>query len=119
MGGEPVTHQELRHNILVYFGFILAIFVGSWLFLIATEPVATWNGMEENKLIDSASAVAATLNNIGPGLGTVGATENYAHFSWHSKLLFTWLMMLGRVEVFVILCSGYPIRNAIDGRPEA
>ncbi len=108
MGGEPVTHQNLRHNILVYFAFILAIFVGSWLFLIATEPDATWNGRVENKLIDSASAVAAMLNNIGPGLGTVGPTKNYAHFTWHSKLLFTWLMMLGRVEVFVILCLFVP-----------
>ena len=31
-------------------------------------------------MIDSASAVAATLNNIGPGLGIVGATQNYAKF---------------------------------------
>ncbi len=108
MGGEAITHQELRHNILVYFGFIIAIFVGSWLFLIATEPVATWNGVDDNKLIDSASAVAATLNNIGPGLGTIGATQNYGHFTWHSKLLFIWLMMLGRVEIFVILCLFVP-----------
>ena len=57
----------------------------------------------EHKLIDTASAIAATLNNIGPGLGTVGATQNYGHFS-PSKLLFVWLMMLGRVEVLVILC---------------
>jgi trk system potassium uptake protein TrkH len=48
--------------------------------------------------------VAATLNNIGPGLGTVGATQNYGHFGPLTKLLFTWLMMLGRVEIFVILC---------------
>jgi len=57
----------------------------------------------KNKLIDSASAVAATLNNIGPGLGTVGATQNYASFSPLTKSLFIWLMMLGRLEVFPIL----------------
>ena len=55
-----------------------------------------------------ASAVAATLNNIGPGLGTVGATRNYAHFSWWSKFLFLWLMMLGRLELFSILVLFVP-----------
>ncbi len=57
----------------------------------------------DEKLLDCASAVAATLNNIGPGLGVVGATQNYAKFSQGSKLLFVWLMMLGRVEVYSVL----------------
>ncbi|WP_153558622.1 TrkH family potassium uptake protein [Roseimaritima sediminicola] len=57
----------------------------------------------DEKLLDSASAVAATLNNIGPGLGVVGATKNYAGFSQGAKLLFVWLMMLGRVELFSVL----------------
>ena len=47
--------------------------------------------------------MAATLNNIGPGLGTVGATQNYAPFSAATKLLFATLMMIGRLEVFVVL----------------
>ena len=60
-------------------------------------------GTLDEKLLDSASAVAATLNNIGPGLGVVGATRNYAGFSQHGKLLFVFLMMLGRVEIYCIL----------------
>ena len=107
LGGEPVN-QELRHSILVYFGFILVIFVGAWLFVAATEPDGIWSDQTDNKLIDSCSAVISTLNNIGPGLGTVGATQNYGHFTWHSKLLFILLMMIGRVEVFVILCLFVP-----------
>jgi len=80
--------------------------------LVTIEPDSTWTeyteaGAEvtsvEHKLIDSASGVAATLNNIGPGLGTVGAKRNYSHFSQQAKALFTFLMMLGRLEVFVIL----------------
>ena len=62
----------------------------------------------DEKLLDSASAVAATLNNIGPGLGVVGATKNYANFSQGAKLLFVWLMMLGRVEIFSVLVLVYP-----------
>jgi trk system potassium uptake protein TrkH len=87
----------------------MIIFVGSWLFLVALEPDATWGSKLDHKLVDSASATAATLNNIGPGLGTVGATQNYGHFSPPSKLLFTWLMMLGRLELFSILVLFSPV----------
>ena len=103
LGGEAVN-QELRHSILVFFAFITVLFLGSWLFMLATEPDGAWKDQPHNKLLDSSSAVISTLNNIGPGLGTVGATQNFGHFTWHSKLLFIVLMMIGRVEVFVILC---------------
>ena len=103
LGGKAIDDDGLRRNILVYFVVVAAIFLVSWLLVVGFEPNATWAGQEQHKLIDSASAVAATLNNIGPGLGTVGATQNYGHFSATSKLLFTVLMMLGRVEVFAIL----------------
>jgi trk system potassium uptake protein TrkH len=95
--------------------------------LITFEPNSTWGFTEaaamettddlsqqlrrstlDEKLLDSASAVAATLNNIGPGLGVVGATQNYAGFSQGAKLLFVWLMMLGRVEVFSVLVLFFP-----------
>ncbi len=103
--------EELRTSIPMYFAAILVIFVFSWMAVVTFEPDATWTGQGrpiEDKLIDSASGVAATLNNIGPGLGTVGATQNYAHFSQLSKLLFTFLMMVGRLEVYVILVLFVP-----------
>lgn len=103
LGGRPVEDAELRRSILVYFGLILVIFVFSWMFIVAVEPDITWGTTIEHKLIDSATGVAATLNNIGPGLGTVGATQNYGHFSPLTKLLFVWLMMIGRLEIFAIL----------------
>jgi trk system potassium uptake protein TrkH len=103
LGNQVIRDVELRKNILVYFGLILIIFVTSWIFLVAVEPDVTWGMDIENKLIDSASGVAATLNNIGPGLGTVGATQNYTNFSPVSKVLFVWLMMIGRLEIYAIL----------------
>ena len=111
LGGEPVEQQELRKNVLVYFALILAIFVASWLFTITFEPDSTWSDyghQKEHKLIDAAGCVAATLNNIGPGLGVIGATKNYANFQWYTKILFIWLMMLGRLEIFVILVLFVP-----------
>jgi trk system potassium uptake protein TrkH len=108
IGGTSIDDPQLAHSIVVYFSMILAIFVFAWLLLITFEPNSTWGDTAsestlDEKLLDSASAVAATLNNIGPGLGVVGATQNYAEFSQGSKLLFVWLMMLGRVEVYSVL----------------
>ena len=114
VGGEAVEDQNLRKNILVYFSLMLLIFVSSWMFLITTEPDETWarggTGAEnmDHKLIDSASGVAATLNNIGPGLGTVGAKQNYYHFTPWAKILFVWLMMVGRLEIFAVLVLFMP-----------
>ncbi len=53
-------------------------------------------------IVTAATAAAATLGNIGPGLNLVGAVENYAFFdSWH-KALMVLLMWLGRLEVYSI-----------------
>ncbi|MCA9240776.1 MAG: TrkH family potassium uptake protein, partial [Planctomycetales bacterium] len=111
LGGVAIPDQEVRKQILLYFGLVTFIFMLSWLLLVGFEPDATWTDHGHslgNKLIDCASAVAATLNNIGPGLGTVGATQNYAVFSPFAKLLFTFLMMLGRLELFAILVLAMP-----------
>jgi trk system potassium uptake protein TrkH len=103
LGGQVVEDKDLRKTILVYFGLVIVIFMASWITVVTIEPDSTWGETIEHKLIDSASGVAATLNNIGPGLGTVGATQNYTYFSPSVKLLFTLLMMLGRLELFTIL----------------
>jgi len=111
LGGKPVEDQSLRKNILVYFSLVMVIFALSWLFTISFEPNSTWTDEGhkiEHKLIDAASCVAATLNNIGPGFGVIGATKNYTNFSAPTKLLFTWLMMIGRLEIYVILVLFLP-----------
>ena len=111
LGGQPIEEQILRKDILVYFGLILGIFAAGWIFTISVEPDSTWTDYGHNcehKLIDAASCVAATLNNIGPGYGVIGTTKNYTNFTAPSKLLFIWLMMLGRLELFVIIVLFVP-----------
>jgi trk system potassium uptake protein TrkH len=103
LDGKATDDQTLRHSILVYFALMLALFLIGLVIVTAFEPNTTWGVDHDNKLIDSASAVTATLNNIGPGLGIVGATQNYSNFSFLSKSLFVLLMMLGRLEIFPIL----------------
>lgn len=54
-------------------------------------------------LVSSFSAVAATLGNIGPGLGIVGPLGNFGSFSVLSKLVFSFCMILGRLEILPVL----------------
>lgn len=49
------------------------------------------------------SAVTATLNNIGPGLGNVGPMGNFSGFSNLSKIVLMFNMLMGRLEIFPIL----------------
>jgi trk system potassium uptake protein TrkH len=55
------------------------------------------------KLDTSLGAVAATLGNIGPGIGKVGPVENYAHIPEFGKWFLSFLMLLGRLELFTVL----------------
>ena len=54
------------------------------------------------------SSVIATLMNIGPGFGTIGPSENYAHISAIGKWFLSWNMLVGRLEMFSALVVFYP-----------
>lgn len=65
--------------------------------------------LEPTMDIDSCvSAVAATLFNIGPGLGTVGPTQNFAHLGQGTMAFLSWLMLVGRLEFFAVLVLFVP-----------
>ena len=51
----------------------------------------------------SFTSIAATINNIGPGLGTVGPYGGYSAFSIPSKWVFVFDMIAGRLEIFPML----------------
>jgi trk system potassium uptake protein TrkH len=111
LGGQVVENEEIRKDVLVYFGLVILIVVGSWMLLDVLEPDEHWSQLghqRHEKLIDCASGIAATLNGVGPGLGVIGAVENYSHFQPASKLLFALLMLLGRLELFVVLVLFLP-----------
>ncbi len=54
------------------------------------------------------TAVIACMNNIGPGLGAVGPTGNFSGFSDFGKLLLSFDMLAGRLELFPMLVLFYP-----------
>jgi len=54
------------------------------------------------------TAVAATLGNVGPGLGTVGPAENFAHLPAAAKWILSLCMLLGRLELYTVLVLCIP-----------
>ncbi len=54
-------------------------------------------------IITATSAVAATLNNIGPGLAKVGPTQNFGWLPDFSKLVLTFCMLAGRLELYTVV----------------
>ncbi len=54
-------------------------------------------------LVTSVSTVISSLSNIGPGVGTIGPTENFAHIPGVGKWLLSFLMLVGRLEIYTVL----------------
>ena len=92
MNGKVVEHSVIR-SINVYMAAYILIYVLSLLIISIDNMDYTTNF----------TAVAATINNIGPGLAGVGPTRNFGDFSVISKLVLTLDMLIGRLEIFPIL----------------
>ena len=97
MDDKPIEHEVVR-SANVYFITYMIIFVVSVFCLT----------FENKDLITIFTAVAATFNNIGPGLEMVGPTANFAHFSDFSKLIMIFDMLAGRLELFPLLMLFHP-----------
>lgn len=97
LGDAPVD-REVMQAILGFF----AVFIG--IFVIATA-LMTATGLD---LVSAAGAVIATLSVVGPGFGSVGPAENYAHIIPFGKSVLIFCMLLGRLELFTILVLFFP-----------
>lgn len=89
---EIVSARILTH-ILVFLLIYLAIFV------IGSITVGAL-GMD---FISASGAVATSLGNVGPAVGSVGPVNNFAAVPWEAKWVLGFLMLLGRLELFTIL----------------
>lgn len=97
LDGRRIPHEVVR-SINVFLIVYLMIFTGSVLLLCLCCPDLTTNF----------TAVAATLNNIGPGLSQVGPTGNFAFYPAPAKLLLIFDMLAGRLEIFPMLLLFLP-----------
>ena len=92
MDGKVVEHEVVR-SINVFMVAYTLLFSLS-VFLLAFDG---------EDLITNFTAVAATFNNIGPGLELVGPSKNFGIFSEPAKLVLIFDMLAGRLEIFPVL----------------
>lgn len=92
----PVS-KELLHSVCVFLAAYAGIYVVSLLIL----------SLEGYDFETNFTAVAATLNNVGPGFSKVGPTCNFGFFSGLSKFVLMFDMLAGRLEIFpmLLICS--------------
>ncbi len=90
---DKIMPNETVAGIYSFIALYLIIFVIGTL-------LVTLEGVD---LESAASSVVATLSNIGPGLGFVGPTRNFGEYHQITKLLFSFFMLLGRLELFTII----------------
>ena len=92
MDGNTVKESVIRST-NVFISIYFVIFFISLLFI----------SIENYDFTTGFTAVAATINNIGPGLSLVGPTCNYGFFSAYSKIILIFDMLAGRLELFPML----------------
>jgi len=96
--GNKTISEEVMRNITSF--FFLYIFI----FVICTLIMAVL-GLD---IISAAASVAATLGNVGPGLGIVGPSKTYTLIPQFGKIVLTLCMLLGRLEIYTVLILVVP-----------
>ena len=91
--GRHVVKEDVLANVI---GFVLL-----YLLLILTGAIAMgFLGMD---VLTAIGASVATVGNIGPGLGDVGATDNYGWMGSPALAILSFLMLVGRLEIYTVL----------------
>ena len=92
LDGRSVDREVVR-SVNAYLACYILVFTTSLLLIT----------LDNHDMVTNFTAVAATINNIGPGLNEVGPASNFAGFSDFSKIVLTFNMIAGRLELFPML----------------
>jgi trk system potassium uptake protein len=92
VGGEPVTEPMVAAIVGMGLLYVMALAIG---FVVMSAL-----GLDT---VTAFSAVAATLGNVGPGLGAVGPVLHYDLIPDVGKLVLAWLMLVGRLEFVTVI----------------
>jgi trk system potassium uptake protein TrkH len=95
----PVRYDGKGVSRIIVFN-ILSFFVLYMLIFISSAIILSFMGLEFDSAI---GAAASSLGNVGPALGSLSPVDNYAHLSDPAKLFCSFLMLIGRLELFTVL----------------
>ena len=99
LDGKPISNDVMTSTV-AFFLLYIVVLVGCAL------AISIWNpAMDsvEGGPLTMLTASLSCISNIGPGLGTVGPAGGFADFSWFSKLVLSFEMIAGRLELFPLL----------------
>jgi trk system potassium uptake protein len=96
--GRQVIREDILLNVLAFLLLFFILFAAGVLVL----------AMLGHDLTTAVGASAASIGNIGPGLGRVGAVEHYGWMDPASHLVLMFLMLVGRLEIFTIILLFHP-----------
>lgn len=94
---KPVSKEVLRGTLVFFLIYILTIVVAG-----------VFVSFENHDLTTTFTSVATCVSNVGPGFNLVGPTCNFSFFSAPTKLLLSFCMLMGRLELFPMLILLYP-----------
>lgn len=94
-----VVNKEIERNARAYF-ILWVLIVVTCTLLLSIDAYAD--------VFSDFTATLACIGNVGPGLGAVGPMCNYAGYSVFSKLLLSFVMLVGRLEIFPMLILFIP-----------
>ncbi len=97
VGGTPVP-ESVMLNVVAF----MLMYVG--LFGVGALAMAAL-GLS---LPSAASAAATAISNVGPGLDQVGPTENFGFLPWQGHLILSFLMLIGRLELYTVFLLFHP-----------
>ena len=97
MDGKPVEHEVVRS---------INVFLIAYLLIYAVSMLIV--SLDNFDFTTTFTSVAATINNIGPGLDLVGPAANFGILSVPSKLVLIFDMLAGRLEIFPLLLLFVP-----------
>lgn len=98
-----IDSHEIEHEVIRSVNVFMVCFI--LVFVISLLCIS----FEDYDMVTNFTAVATTINNIGPGLELVGPTSNFAFFSPFSKLVLIFDMLAGRLELFPMLLLFSPV----------
>jgi trk system potassium uptake protein TrkH len=95
----PVRYDGKAVNKTIVFN-ILSFFIIYMLIFVLASVILTFLGLD---FVSALGAAASSLGNIGPAIGSVSPVDNYAHLSNAAKWFCSFLMLIGRLELFTVL----------------
>lgn len=94
MSGQHLSDDSVKAVMMYIVIYIFVIFISIILVLISGQNAS-----------DAVSGVIASVGSVGPGIGELGSLDNYSSQSAFAKLIYTFDMFVGRVEIYPVLVA--------------